>query len=313
MVKNPVDCLRSRASKGDGCEDGTNGDRQVAFTAGRKRIPVEQRAEAAVIAWMRHKTTGYDGMVIPRVRGKRREVRRMLARRSHDLLERYRRGEPIPETCPLRKALASGLSAQADLNTWKWHLAWTSILLTAHSVLSREAFMLPANYCIRPLERSDYEPIIDICKQVYPTETPYTAEELEDHHQVFPQGQFVAFEANTNAVAGVHFTLRLRMIDFHIDDRWDVLTAGGSFLEHNPDGTTLYGADIMVHPGHQHHGIAHALTDKARFLVQDERLWRMVGASRLPGYGKHATTMSIEQYVETVLLTALWKRAIFAG
>ena len=37
-----------------------------------KRIPVEQRAEAAVIAWMRHQTTGYDGMVIPRVKGKRR-------------------------------------------------------------------------------------------------------------------------------------------------------------------------------------------------------------------------------------------------
>jgi hypothetical protein len=43
------------------------------FTLARtKRISVEQRAEAAVIAWMRHKTTGYDGMVIPRVRGKRR-------------------------------------------------------------------------------------------------------------------------------------------------------------------------------------------------------------------------------------------------
>jgi Uncharacterized conserved protein (DUF2293) len=35
-----------------------------------KRIPIEQRAEAAVIAWMRHRTTGYDGMVIPRVKGK---------------------------------------------------------------------------------------------------------------------------------------------------------------------------------------------------------------------------------------------------
>ena len=47
-----------------------------------ERIPVEERAEAAVIAWMRHQTTGYDGMAIPRVKGKRREVRRMLARRS---------------------------------------------------------------------------------------------------------------------------------------------------------------------------------------------------------------------------------------
>jgi hypothetical protein len=71
-----------------------------------KRIPLEQRAEAAVIAWMRHQTTGYDGMVIPRVKGKRREVRRMLAQRSHELLERYRRGEVIPEDCPLMKALS---------------------------------------------------------------------------------------------------------------------------------------------------------------------------------------------------------------
>lgn len=71
-----------------------------------ERIPIERRAEAAVIAWMRHQTTGYDNMVIPRVRGKRREVRRMLARRSHELLTRYRRGESIPEDCPLKQALA---------------------------------------------------------------------------------------------------------------------------------------------------------------------------------------------------------------
>jgi hypothetical protein len=70
-----------------------------------RRIPIEERAEAAVIAWMRHQTTGYDGMEIPRVKGKRREVRRMLAQRSRELLERYRRGEPIPKSCPLRSAL----------------------------------------------------------------------------------------------------------------------------------------------------------------------------------------------------------------
>ncbi len=70
-----------------------------------KRIPVEQRAEAAVIAWMRHQTTGYDNMVIPRIKGKRREVRRMLAQRSKELLTCYRRGEPPSNTCPLRCAL----------------------------------------------------------------------------------------------------------------------------------------------------------------------------------------------------------------
>src|SRR5262245_21209417 len=161
--------------------------------------------------------------------------------------------------------------------------------------------MLSAEFRIRLVAPSDFEAIIEICRLVYPTETPYSLDELEDHHQVFPEGQFVAVAGDSGAVAGVHFTLRLRLMDFHIDDPWDILTAGGSFLDHNPDGPTLYGADIMVHPHYQHHGIAHALTDQARFLVEEQRLWRMVGASRLPGYRKRASTMSIEAYVDAVL------------
>ncbi|MFO0939084.1 MAG: DUF2293 domain-containing protein [Gemmataceae bacterium] len=74
-----------------------------------KRIPVEQRAEAAVIAWMRHQTTGYDNMAIPRVKGKRRDVRRMLAQRSKELLERYRRGDPSTKSCPLQAALLKNI------------------------------------------------------------------------------------------------------------------------------------------------------------------------------------------------------------
>lgn len=70
-----------------------------------KRIPIERRAEAAVIAWMRHQTTSYDSMKIARVRGQRRDVRRMLAQRSKDLLWAYRRGEAIPKACPLAQAL----------------------------------------------------------------------------------------------------------------------------------------------------------------------------------------------------------------
>lgn len=71
-----------------------------------ERIPLAQRAEAAVIAWMRHQTTAYDGMHIARIKGERRRVRRMLAERSKALLDVYRRaGRPVPEACPLRSAL----------------------------------------------------------------------------------------------------------------------------------------------------------------------------------------------------------------
>ena len=73
-----------------------------------ERIPIEKRAEAAVIAWMRHQTTAYDTMRIERVKGRRREVRRMLAERSRGLLDDYRRGVPVDHTvCPLYRAVAS--------------------------------------------------------------------------------------------------------------------------------------------------------------------------------------------------------------
>lgn len=71
-----------------------------------QRIPVEERAEAAVIAWMRHQTTAYDMMIIPRVAGKRREVRRMLAAKSKTLLDCYRYDYDVdPIHCPLQRAL----------------------------------------------------------------------------------------------------------------------------------------------------------------------------------------------------------------
>ena len=73
-----------------------------------QRIPIARRAESAVIAWMRHQTTVYDNMKIPRVKGKRREVRRMLAEESKRLLKVYRTGTAsIPEHCPLQRALKS--------------------------------------------------------------------------------------------------------------------------------------------------------------------------------------------------------------
>lgn len=72
-----------------------------------QRIPIERRAESAVIAWMRHQTTGYDNMKIPRVKGQRREVRRMLAERSRGLLQAYRAGQSLAsQHCPLQRALS---------------------------------------------------------------------------------------------------------------------------------------------------------------------------------------------------------------
>jgi len=161
--------------------------------------------------------------------------------------------------------------------------------------------MLPREYSIRLMQPADYGPIGEICRAVYPHEAPYTAKELAEHRAVFPQGQFVAEHLPTGEPVGVHFTLRLRLADYHVDDSWDVLTARGTFADHDPGGPTLYGADVFVSPDHQHHGLAHALTDATRGLVVEEHLWRMVGASRLPGYGAVAGAIPAADYVRDVV------------
>lgn len=69
-----------------------------------------REAERVVTAWMRHQTTGYDRLRLPRghARAKRREARRKLEEQGQRLLNPYRLDQPVaPESCPLQRALAS--------------------------------------------------------------------------------------------------------------------------------------------------------------------------------------------------------------
>ena len=159
---------------------------------------------------------------------------------------------------------------------------------------------LPEGYSIRLMSHHDYARISVICEMVYPTERPYSSEELAAHHRVFPEGQFVVVHEESGDVAGVHFTLLIQLMHFHLDDSWETLTAGGSFTDHDPSGHTLYGADLFIHPDHQHHGLAKALTVATRELVSRLKLWRMIGGSRMPGYGKLSTLLDPQDYIEKV-------------
>jgi hypothetical protein len=73
-----------------------------------QRISIDRRVESAVIAWLRHKTTAYDNMKIARVKGRRRETRRMFAEQSRRLLEGYRAGDAVDsKVCPLQRTLGN--------------------------------------------------------------------------------------------------------------------------------------------------------------------------------------------------------------
>jgi GNAT superfamily N-acetyltransferase len=164
---------------------------------------------------------------------------------------------------------------------------------------------IPEGYSLRLMSDKDYAEISKICGLVYPTERPYSDEELAAHHLLFPEGQFVVVHEESKEVAGAHFSLLIDLSHFHLDDDWETLTAQGTFADHDPEGHTLYGADLFIHPDHQHHGLAKTLTLATRELVAQQRLWRMVGGSRMPGYGKVSQEIAPEDYISKVKKTEL--------
>ncbi len=62
------------------------------IVARTERIPIHERAEAVVIAWMWYQTNAYDQMAIKRIKGKHRETKRLLAEASWRLLESIAEG-----------------------------------------------------------------------------------------------------------------------------------------------------------------------------------------------------------------------------
>lgn len=114
----------------------------------------------------------------------------------------------------------------------------------------------------------------------YSAEFIYTPRQYEMQYSAFPQGQIVAI--CDKKVVG-YATSIIVNID---DDFWydvDELTGAGTFSTHNPDGDTLYGADIGVHPDFQRRGIAIMLYQRRISIMKKYNLRRMIAYGRLPG------------------------------
>ncbi len=131
----------------------------------------------------------------------------------------------------------------------------------------------------------------------YPEEYIYTQRLYKMQFAAFPQGQFVAVLGEK--IIG-YATSMIVSID---DDFWydvDELTGAGTFSTHNPDGDTLYGADIGVHPDYQRRGVAMLLYKRRLSILKRYNLKQMIAYGRIPGYKNHAGKMTAEQYVEKV-------------
>src|SRR5262245_20433005 len=155
---------------------------------------------------------------------------------------------------------------------------------------------------VRNTESRDFAQIGELCHRVYPNEQPWTPEQLASHRRVFPDGQLVAIDRETDRVVGMSASLIVRWECYDDFDTWEDFTANGMFTNHDPvRGRTMYGAEVIVDPTLQGHGIGGKLYATRRELIGRLGLPRIRGGARLRSYHSYARQMSAADYVVKVV------------
>ena len=122
--------------------------------------------------------------------------------------------------------------------------------------------------------------------------------------KIFPEGQ-IGVEYQGKLVASSSSLI----LDFELYKEWhshDEISADGFISNHKPDGTTLYGIEMMVHPNFRGLKLARRLYDARKHLARERNLMRIVVGGRIPGYAAHAKEMTAREYIEKVINKTLF-------
>ena len=87
---------------------------------------------------------------------------------------------------------------------------------------------------------------------------------------------------------------------------WKAISDGGTIRNHDPNGDTLYGIEIMVDPQYRGMKLARRLYDARKEICRERNLARIIIAGRLPGYHQYADKMSAREYAEAVMNKSLF-------
>ena len=157
---------------------------------------------------------------------------------------------------------------------------------------------------IRNTRLDDIEKIVKLQQESFPILARYDntwhPEELKSHLQIFPQGQLVVVEED-GEVVGSASTLIVTLNPEYAEHTWKGITSDGMFTDHNPNGDSLYGADISTHPKFRHEGIGSMLYGARKELVLRLGLRRMISGGRLFNYQDYADKMSAFEYANKVI------------
>lgn len=155
-------------------------------------------------------------------------------------------------------------------------------------------------YRVRSTHSDDIPALIELQRRVYPDIPSWSQRKLGHQLEVFPQGQLVV-ERDDGQPVGCASSLIVLWDDWAGEHTWREVTASGTFDSHNPDGRTLYGAEVFVDPVLRGAGLGRLLYEGRRALCRQMNLKRIIACGRLPGYHRYAHEMAVDLYAKKVV------------
>ncbi len=152
---------------------------------------------------------------------------------------------------------------------------------------------------LRPLTPADYEAVVDLQKRCFSRMRPWMREQFESQIRIFPEGQ-KCIELDGRIVASSS-SLIVDFGDYSEWANWAKISGGGFIDNHDPQGDTLYGIEIMVDPEFRGMRLARRLYDERKRLCRQKNLARMMVGGRIPGYSAHRERMTPQEYVRAVM------------
>ncbi len=158
------------------------------------------------------------------------------------------------------------------------------------------------NMILRNTYKKDISQIVAIQRESFPDVAAgiiYEPSFLEDHINLFPEGQFCA-ELDGRIVASATSLIVLLYPEYRDHTWYDIAGNRNRFKSHNPNGDSLYADDICTHPDFRGLGIATMLFNARKKLAIKFNLKRIIGGGRLYNYCEYADKMSADEYAGKV-------------
>ena len=151
----------------------------------------------------------------------------------------------------------------------------------------------------RHLIMEDYDTIRELSGKVYKgLASPWSYDQISALIKRFPEVQ-ICVEDHGKPVA-VALSIIIDYSLFGDQHTYDQVTRDGSFKTHDPEGDYLYGIEVFVDQDYRGMRLGRRLYDARKELAENLNLKGILLGGRMPGYHKHASELSPEQYVMKV-------------